>query len=210
MKRMFFTVLVICAVYVGTFAEGSAETGKKANTNTNADAIIRKGINYYERGDYDKAIAEFTAALNIQPNHIIAIISRGTSYYNKGDYDQAIIDYTSALRIEPNYAPSFLARGITYNRIGDYNKAIDDFNAALRIEPGNADAKSNLAKAETMIANATRNDTLNSSVTITQVQQQQGSTNTANTQNNPLANTTFISVYDGQTFTLIFGETKVS
>jgi tetratricopeptide (TPR) repeat protein len=53
---------------------------------------------------YDRAIADYTAALRIDPNYAVAYYDRGLAYRAKGDYDRAIADYEAVLRINPNYS----------------------------------------------------------------------------------------------------------
>jgi tetratricopeptide (TPR) repeat protein len=62
-----------------------------------------RGKVYYDRGEYDLAIAEYTAALKINPNDADILNRRGAAYEDKDDYDPAIADYTQAIRIDPNY-----------------------------------------------------------------------------------------------------------
>ncbi|HEX2726211.1 MAG TPA: tetratricopeptide repeat protein, partial [Beijerinckiaceae bacterium] len=51
---------------------------------------------YFDRGyahslkdDFDRAIADFTEAIRLDPKYISALFSRGVTYYNKGDFDRA-------------------------------------------------------------------------------------------------------------------------
>jgi tetratricopeptide (TPR) repeat protein len=56
---------------------------------------------YYNKDDYDKAIADYIHAIRLDPNSAAAYNNRGIAYYAKGDYDQAIADCEAALRIDP-------------------------------------------------------------------------------------------------------------
>jgi tetratricopeptide (TPR) repeat protein len=53
---------------------------------------------------YDRAMADYTQAIRIDPNDASPYTNRGNAYYFKGDYDRAIADYEAALRIDPNDA----------------------------------------------------------------------------------------------------------
>ena len=57
---------------------------------------------YRNQGDYDKAIADFTAALGLEPLYAPALNNRGNAYFYKGEYDQSIADYNAALKINPD------------------------------------------------------------------------------------------------------------
>jgi tetratricopeptide (TPR) repeat protein len=52
--------------------------------------------------DYDRAIAEYTEAILIDPDNAFHYSSRGHVYRQNGDYDRAIADYAEAIRLEPN------------------------------------------------------------------------------------------------------------
>ena len=44
-----------------------------------------RGIAYGKAGDYDRAMADFDAALRINPNHIRAYVNRGNASYARRD-----------------------------------------------------------------------------------------------------------------------------
>jgi tetratricopeptide (TPR) repeat protein len=88
-------------------AWGSATIGIKSavlEPNT-AEAYFFNGRYLAEkRGDYDRAIADFTQAVRLDPKDKGSFYYRGASYHMKGDYARAISDYEAALRLDPNYA----------------------------------------------------------------------------------------------------------
>ncbi|MGO8785768.1 MAG: tetratricopeptide repeat protein, partial [Terriglobia bacterium] len=51
-----------------------------------AEAYYGRGFVYAERGDSDKAIADFTEAIRLNPQDTKGFIARGNSYARKGDY----------------------------------------------------------------------------------------------------------------------------
>ena len=98
-----------------------------------------RGIEYYNKGNYDRAIAEYTEAIRLNPNLTAAYANRGVVYHEKGDYNRAITDYTEAIRLNPNEADYYNIRGIAYENKGDYDRAIADHTQAIRLAPNNAD-----------------------------------------------------------------------
>ncbi|MDR2518615.1 MAG: tetratricopeptide repeat protein, partial [Spirochaetaceae bacterium] len=109
----------------------------------NALDRLTRGKAAFAQGDYDLAIANYTAALGIDPNYADASYNRGIAYYNKKDYDRAVADFTAALGINPNFADAYVYRGIAYRNKGDYDKAVADYTQALKIQPDYASALSN-------------------------------------------------------------------
>ncbi|MFZ1990264.1 MAG: tetratricopeptide repeat protein, partial [Alphaproteobacteria bacterium] len=89
--------------------------------------FYNRGIAYRDKGDYDRAIADYTQAIRLKPDYAKAFNNRGLAYYNKGDYDRAIADYTQAIRLKPDDADAFFNRGSAYDAKGDHDRAIADF-----------------------------------------------------------------------------------
>ena len=54
------------------------------------------GQNYYQRGDYDRAIASFSKAIESIPNFVSAYQHRGHAYLAKGDNARVVEDFDTA------------------------------------------------------------------------------------------------------------------
>ncbi len=86
-------------------------------------------------GDYDKAIANYTEAIRLDPKNAWAYHYRGTSYYRQREHDKAIADLTKAIEIDPQLVEAYAYRGLVCNQKGEYDKAIADCTAAIRLDP---------------------------------------------------------------------------
>ena len=95
----------------------------------------RRAGEYFEKGEYDLAIADFTQAIKLDPNNAFIYGNRGSAYHSKGDYDRAIADYTQYIKLDPNNVTVYNNRGAAYNDKGDYDRAIADFNQAIKLDP---------------------------------------------------------------------------
>jgi uncharacterized caspase-like protein len=111
-----------------------------------AKTFYDRGVQFYNRGDYETAIADFTEAIRIDQNYEEAYNDRGLAYDKKGDYDRAIADYTQAIRIDPNYAIAYNNRGLAYGNKKDHDRAIAEYSQAIRIDPSFAIFYNNRAK----------------------------------------------------------------
>src|SRR5207248_11488514 len=69
-----------------------------------AEAAYRRGLAHAEKKEYDRAIAEFTEALRLDPKHAKAYFQRGLAHTDKGEYDEAVADTAEAIRIDPEDA----------------------------------------------------------------------------------------------------------
>ena len=110
--------------------QSGRETGRDL-----ASAFTIRGRGYRAKGDYDHAIADYTEAIRIEPNYVLALYSRGIAYFNKKDYDRAIADYTVSLRLAPGDIIALQNRGHAYQAKQDYDHATADYTEAIRIEP---------------------------------------------------------------------------
>ena len=66
--------------------------------------LAATGESYIIDHDYDRAIADYTKAIEIDPKFADAYYNRGLAYCYKQDYDRAITDYTKAIEIDPKFA----------------------------------------------------------------------------------------------------------
>ena len=71
----------------------------------NALAYYNRSVAYYDKGEYDRAIADFTKAIEIEPN-ANRYSARAVAYEKKSDNEQAIADYRRAQAKDPNHHSS--------------------------------------------------------------------------------------------------------
>jgi tetratricopeptide (TPR) repeat protein len=91
-------------------------------------------------GDFDRAIAEYSIAIKVDPARTEIYIKRGQARWQKGDYDLAIADFERALKLDPALSPAYLNRGIVLAAPGDHEEALADFDRATSIRPTDAAA----------------------------------------------------------------------
>ena len=86
-----------------------------------------------EKGDWGRAIWEYSEAIRLDPKFATAYCNRGAAYGEKGDWDRAIADCTEAIRLDPHYVPAYYNRALTYEKKGDQTKAEADFAKAKEL-----------------------------------------------------------------------------
>jgi tetratricopeptide (TPR) repeat protein len=164
MQRILFVAILLLSLMVcltsPVWAGGldDAKAGKTAYQEGNYDKAIKlytkaiasgelsredlskvynnRGEAWDDRGDSDKAIADYTKAIEINPQYISAYYNRGVAWYDKGDYDKAIVDYTKAIEIDPKFALAYQNRGHAWEKKGDSDKAIADYKKAVELQQG--------------------------------------------------------------------------
>ncbi len=102
-----------------------------------AVAFTNRGLAYKSKGQFDRAIADFSEAIRLKPDFVTAFNNRGNVYYGKGQFDLAIKDYDKAIHLNPDLAEAFGNRGNVYRKKGQFDRAIKDYDKAIHLKPDN-------------------------------------------------------------------------
>jgi len=101
----------------------------------NAEAYYDRGYSRFDKGEHDKAIADYSEAIRLNPNFTAAYLDRGMAWFRKGEYDKAITDFNETIRLHPIFGDTYFNRGYSWFRKGEYDRAIADYNEAIRLNP---------------------------------------------------------------------------
>ncbi len=116
-------------------------------TEENDVAYNNRGTIYYEKGEYDMAIADYNKAVAISPRYIEAYYNRAKVYNATKQYELAISDYSKAIEINPKLTEAYINRGSIYKTTGQYALAISDYDKAIELNPTLAEAYNNRGAA---------------------------------------------------------------
>ncbi len=105
-----------------------------------AEAYAFRGIAYAENDDNERAMADCSQALELDPQEARGYNCRGEVYFYKEDYERAMADFSKAIELEPQEVLAYYNRGNTYAWKGDYERAIADYNKAIELDPQYANA----------------------------------------------------------------------
>ena len=98
-----------------------------------ADVYYNRGNAYTHKHDNDRAIEDYTQAIELNPDYAIAYCNRGSTYSVIGEISRAITDYTKAIELDPDYAIAYYNRGSTYSIIGEISRAIEDYTKMIEL-----------------------------------------------------------------------------
>src|SRR5262249_18402364 len=101
---------------------GVIQSGKESQSSL-ATAFNNRGNAYRDKGDNDRAIADYTEAIRLNPKYAYPYNGRGNAYNDKKDYVRAIADYTEAIKIDPAYASPHNGRGNARRSKGERDAA---------------------------------------------------------------------------------------
>ncbi len=157
------TALAIVSLGVGALVQASywknSETlwnHSLAVTGGNDVAHNNMGFLFVRRGELDKAISEFQAALDIRSRNTethynlgAALIQNnlGNALARKQLWAEAIDHLQEAVRLRPDYADAYFNLGSVLFQQGRTDQAIAQWQKALEIRPVDAEAHRNLASA---------------------------------------------------------------
>jgi tetratricopeptide (TPR) repeat protein len=117
------------------------EKGAKEEENF-AIYYYERGNNYMASGEHQKAIEEYTKAIELDSAYAVFYLSRGLSYYKSGDRQKAIDDYNKTIELDSENADAYFNLGMVYNEIENYQKAIDAYTKVIKLNPKDAQAYS--------------------------------------------------------------------
>ncbi len=59
---------------------------------------------FFYKKVYPKALADYTKAIQLDPQYANAYNNRGLAHYHSKAYDKAIADFTRAIQLKPTFA----------------------------------------------------------------------------------------------------------
>lgn len=99
-----------------------------------AQERLQIGERKWERGDYQDALRDLSAALDARPGWSQALNLRALVRVSAGDLDGALGDAQSAVSAEPSYL--YLdTRAFVYFKLGRYHEAVADYDQVLSQRP---------------------------------------------------------------------------
>ncbi len=100
-----------------------------------ASPYFNRGKAYMEERRYNKAIANFTKALDRDSHCASAFYYRGRCYSHNGENNRALADFNWLIEMDPAYASAYYYRGRTYKKKGNHEKTVSDMEKYLELEP---------------------------------------------------------------------------
>ena len=121
-------------------------SGVVSNENL-AVAYYNRGNDYAEKGQFDRAIADYDQAARLKPDSPSTYLNRGHAYGVEGQAEHAIKDYNEAIKLKPDFASAYNDRGSTFDSLGQHDRAIQDYDEAIKLKPDYAEAYNNRGAA---------------------------------------------------------------
>ena len=124
MKRMLLLILLLFYSVVVTHIEASEMEAQK-----HFDQAMKLILS----GKYEGAIAEFTKAIELNPQLDRAYTNRGIAWMEMGNYDRAIDDCNKATELNPGQYQAYASRANAWRFRGDFDRALADHTKAIEL-----------------------------------------------------------------------------
>mmetsp|Transcript_152680 Transcript_152680/g.489672 ORF Transcript_152680/g.489672 Transcript_152680/m.489672 type:complete len:700 (+) Transcript_152680:148-2247(+) len=112
------------------------EALKAFNHGVPADEALHeaRGLVYRDMADYDRALADFNAVIDLDPQQGQHRYNRGVVYHRMGQEQDAIEDLTTALDLGCTNAAVYSERGLAWRALGNMAQATIDLTAAIEAD----------------------------------------------------------------------------
>ncbi|MDH4471347.1 MAG: tetratricopeptide repeat protein [Fluviicola sp.] len=104
--------------------------------NAQQSSNLEKGIEFFNTGEDEKAIACFEKEIKANPKSSEAWYYIGLTK-NTTNTAAGMDEFTKAIELNPNYAEAYNNRAGIYGYLGDTEKELSDYNNAVRSDPTN-------------------------------------------------------------------------
>lgn len=96
--------------------------------------LCNRGISYIFTNQYDKAIVDFSQAIELDNNNPFLYTNRGSVYKSMKEYENAINDFSYSIKILPTNPINYIMRGKCYEAINNIKYAMNDYTTASYID----------------------------------------------------------------------------
>jgi tetratricopeptide (TPR) repeat protein/WD40 repeat protein len=106
---------------------------------------LQQGQTHAQARQWGKAVAAYSKALELRPDHVEAWANRGLAHSELGEQNRAVADYSKALELDPKSSWVWNNRGTSYSRLGQWDRALADYSKALALSSEDGMARRNRA-----------------------------------------------------------------
>jgi tetratricopeptide (TPR) repeat protein len=123
--------------------------GEKATS----EEHFRLGNEATQKGEWEHAISEYNAALEIEPDNASVLTNLGVVYYNTGELELAIEQYEKAVEIAPKDADIHSNLGAALVQVNQLERALDEYLLAVELDPELFEAQFGLGVVYALLGN---------------------------------------------------------
>ena len=114
------------------------EQQQRAQFSAEVNAHFEQGIALFNAGQFSEALAEFNAALAIDPNQPGIVARTGDCLVRLNRNEEALAAYERAIEIDPGDASLYAQKGVVLSRLGRTAESQEFFKRSAELDPRGA------------------------------------------------------------------------
>ena len=132
-------------------AVASFEQARSYKPFSEASRFISAGVAYGMLNQYDKALADLSQALKLEPQNADGWNNYGLYLSESGKTKESLEALDKAISLRKNFDKAYYNRGNTFAKAGNYREALKDYAIALSINSSYTDALNNSGNCYIML-----------------------------------------------------------
>ena len=118
---------------------------------TEASRFSSAGVAYGIDGQYEKALADLSTAVKLEPNEPDNWNNYGLYLSEAGKFEEALIALDKSISLKPNFQKAIYNKGNAWAKVGKYQEALKEYRLALSIDAAYTDALNNSGNCYVML-----------------------------------------------------------
>ena len=98
-------------------------------------AFNTRGLAWYGKKELDKAFADFTKTVELDPKNYLAYGNRGRVWADRNEHAKVITDYDKAIALNPKAVNPVGYRAVSLAKLKKYDDAVKGFEDGLNLVP---------------------------------------------------------------------------
>jgi predicted aspartyl protease/Tfp pilus assembly protein PilF len=127
-------------------AQPAAQTPATADVATDAAEYSRLGAALASRHEFERALADFSKAVEMDPSASAYIYERAKLYMQTGEVPLALADLDRVIALKPDFIEAYISRAAIRERQNKTADAVADLDAAAALAPPRGDIRLGLAQ----------------------------------------------------------------
>lgn len=109
-----------------------------ATVNKQAEAYKEKGNDEFRKGDFAKAIENYTYATEMDPKNPVYFTNRSMCYFKMGEHAKSLRDAEKSIKLNNNWVKGYYRAGMAQVEMGQFKEAVKSLEQAAAMEPATA------------------------------------------------------------------------
>lgn len=95
------------------------------------EEIIARSNEFYERGDYEKALSWYEDASKVEPRQGLSWYMKGMTLFRMEKYEEALLAFDMAAKLDSNMVEPLMGRAYVHMKMFRFGEAIESFKEAF-------------------------------------------------------------------------------